>query len=282
MKTALLTGSTGGLGQEIALILAKEGWNLILLNRNADQAQKQLASLRDMFPDQSFDSFTADMLDLEELGQTAKDIASAHTEISALFNIAGLLTDQRISSSQGIEGHFAVNAVAPYLLISTLRPQLEAAATRSAPAFIANFSTSAVNSVKSLNVEKLVNPDKIGGLLDAYAKTKSVLNVMSEFLKSELYSDHVYIYSVDPGPTKTQMTSDNGGMPWFIRLLVPVMFGDAEKQSKKLMNAISQAVSRNQTGVFISNGKTRDNPPIAKDPETQVEVRRLLDQFLPI
>ena len=44
MKTALLTGSTGGLGQEIALILAKEGWNLILLNRNADQAQKQLAS----------------------------------------------------------------------------------------------------------------------------------------------------------------------------------------------------------------------------------------------
>lgn len=280
MKTALLTGSTGGLGQEIALILAKEGWNLILLNRNADQAEEQLANLRVMFPDQSFDGFTADMLDLEELGQTAKEIALAHAEISALFNIAGLLTDKRITSAQGIEGHFAVNAVAPYFLISILRPQLEVAATRKAPAFIVNFSTSAVNSVKSLDVEKLVNPDKVGGLLDAYAKTKSVLNVMSEFLKSELYSDHIYIYSVDPGPTKTQMTSDNGGMPWFVRLLVPIMFGDAEKQSRKLMNAISQAVSRDQTGIFISNGKTRDNPIIAKDPEIQMKVRGLLDQLL--
>ncbi|MEM7492480.1 MAG: SDR family NAD(P)-dependent oxidoreductase [Pseudomonadota bacterium] len=282
MKTALLTGSTGGLGQEIALILAKQDWNLILLNRNADQAEEQLANLRVMFPEQSFDSFIADMLDLEELGQTAREIALAYTEISALFNIAGLLTDKRITSAQGIEGHFAVNAVAPYFLISILRPQLEAAATREAPAFIVNFSTSAVNNVKSLDVEKLVNPDKIGGLLDAYAKTKSVLNVMSEFLKFELYSDHVYIYSVDPGPTKTQMTSDNGGMPWFVRLLVPIMFGDAEKQSRKLMNAISQAVSHDQTGIFISNGKTRDNPIIAEDPKIQMKVRGLLDQLLPI
>lgn len=280
MRTALLTGSTGGLGYKIVQLLAENGWNLILLNRDPKQAAKQLEGLTASFPNQSFDSFIADMLDLEELADAAESIASAHPNITALFNIAGLLTDQRIVSAQGIEGHFAVNAVAPYFLLASLGQQLRAKATQEAPSFIVNFSTSAVNSVKSLDVDKLVNPEKIGGLLDAYAKTKSVLNVMTEFLKAELYSDHVYIYAVDPGPTKTQMTNGNGGMPWFVRLLVPIVFGDADKQSMKLMSALDTAISSHQTGVFISDGKVKENPAIAKDLEVQSEVRRLLEQLI--
>lgn len=280
MKTALLTGSTGGLGQKVVQILAEDGWNLILLNRDSNQTGKQLVELTETYPNQSFDSFIADMLDLEELAQTAKKIASVHPRITALFNIAGLLTDKRIVSAQAIEGHFAVNAVAPYLLISTLRQQLRAGATQDTPSFIINFSTSAVNSVKTLEVEKLVNPEKIGGLLDAYAKTKTVLNVMTEFMKSGLYSEHVYIYAVDPGPTKTQMTDGNGGMPWFIRLLVPIMFGDADKQAKKLMDALHKAISNQQSGIFISEGKVKDNPAIALDREVQSEVKGLLDHLI--
>ena len=154
MRTALLTGSTGGLGYKIVQLLAENGWNLILLNRDPKHAAKQLEGLTASFPNQSFDSFIADMLDLEELALAAKNIASAHPNITALFNIAGLLTDQRIVSAQGIEGHFAVNAVAPYFLLASLGQQLRANATQEAPSFIVNFSHSAVNSVKSLDVEE--------------------------------------------------------------------------------------------------------------------------------
>ena len=103
---------------------------------------------------------------------------------------------------------------------------------------------------------------------------------MTEFLKAELNSDHVYIYAVDPGPTNTQMPNGNGGMPWFVRLLVPIVFGDADKQSMKLMSALDTAISRHQTGVFISDGKVKENPAIAKDFKVQSEVRRLLEQLI--
>jgi len=280
MKKAVLTGSTGGLGREIARILAQDGWSLILLNRDKEQADIQISSLIDRFPNQAFNGYTANLMDIEDIRKAAKDIAAAHPKIMAIFNIAGLLTDKRVLSPQKIEGHFALNALAPYMLIKALSPQLKAAGTPDYPAYIANFSTSAVNSVKTLDTSKLVKPDTIGGLMDAYAKTKAVLNITSSFLKDELLAENVYIYSVDPGATKTQMTNGNQGMPWFVRFLAPFLFGDAAKQAQKLVDALEEAVKNKKTAVFISNGKVKPNPPLANDAKVQNSVRALMDALI--
>ncbi|MEM6603115.1 MAG: SDR family NAD(P)-dependent oxidoreductase [Pseudomonadota bacterium] len=279
-KKALLTGSTGGLGSKIAQILAEDGWSLILVNRDQEQAQHQLTFLRSSFPQQIFDSFLANLMDIHDIRKVSQNIADAHPEINALYNIAGLLTDKRIMSPQKIEGHFALNAVASYMLIHSLRSQLKAAATEQNPAFIINFSTSAVNNLKTLDVTKLVNPDNIGGLMDAYAKSKAVLNVMACFLKDELLKDNIYIYSVDPGATKTQMTTNNQGMPWFVRLLVPLLFGDPYKQAKKLVGSIHSALQNKKNGIFISNGKIKNNPSFASDIQLQDDIRQLMDSLI--
>ncbi|MEO0367977.1 MAG: SDR family NAD(P)-dependent oxidoreductase [Pseudomonadota bacterium] len=280
MKTALLTGSTGGLGEQVVQILAQEGWNLILLNRDKTQADKQLDSLRVQFPKQVFDSFIVNLMDIDSVQNIAEEIASTHPKISALYNVAGLLTDKRIMSPQNIEGHFALNAVAPYMLIQSLQGQLQAAATKSNPAVVINFSTSAVNGVKTLDAGKLVNPDTIGGLMDAYAKSKFVLNLMSCFFKDELAEKNIYIFAADPGATKTQMTDGNEGMPWFVRLLVPLLFGDPSKQAKKLVKGVQRAIEKKDTGLFISNGKIIDNPALANDLHLQQEVRQLMDDLV--
>lgn len=280
MKTALLTGSTGGLGNEVCQILAQNGWNLILLNRDKEQADQQITFLTESFPNQTFVGYTANLMDMEDVRKTTKSIAAAHPKIRALYNIAGILTDKRILSPQSIEGHFALNALAPYMLIKALRPQLKAAGSPQNPAFIVNFSTSAVNNVKTLDTTKLVKPDTIGGLMDAYAKTKAVLNIMACFLKDELLADNICIYSLDPGATKTQMTNGNQGMPWFVRLLVPLIFGDATKQAQKLVRGVDLAVKNGQTAVFISNGNVTNNPPLANDTEVQNRVRSIMDSLI--
>ncbi|MEM8845026.1 MAG: SDR family NAD(P)-dependent oxidoreductase [Pseudomonadota bacterium] len=279
MKTSLLTGSTGGLGGEIAKILAKDGWNLILINRDKEKADKQIASLNKQYPKQDFHSYIANLIDLEDIRKASQEIAKDHTQINALYNIAGLLTDKRIMNPQNIEAHFALNSLAPYLLVQSLRSQLKAIATPESPSIIVNFSTAAVNSVKTLDTAKLINPDTIGGLLDAYAKTKTVLSIMACFLEDELSEDNVYIYSADPGATKTQMTSGGEGMPWFLRFLVPLLFGNADKQAQKLLDGVDRAIKEKQTAVFISNGKVKKNPAIAYDKQIQNDVRALMDSI---
>ncbi|MEM6474352.1 MAG: SDR family NAD(P)-dependent oxidoreductase, partial [Planctomycetota bacterium] len=44
-KTAVVTGSTGGIGTEIAKLLADGGWNLALVNRSATKSEEQAAEL---------------------------------------------------------------------------------------------------------------------------------------------------------------------------------------------------------------------------------------------
>ncbi|MEO0369192.1 MAG: SDR family NAD(P)-dependent oxidoreductase [Pseudomonadota bacterium] len=280
MKKALLTGSTGGLGGEIAQLLAEQGWDLILLNRDKNQTELQLQDLRASFPAQTFNSFIVDLMDMVDIRRVSGDVATAHPQLDAIYNVAGLLTDKRIVSPQGIEGHFALNTIAPYLLTQTLRPQLSAGATPENPTFVANFSSSAVNSVKSLDVSKLVNPDRIGGLMDAYAKTKAALNVMACFLKDDLAVDNIAIFSVDPGATKTKMTTSSEGMPWFIKPLVPFLFGDPQKQARKLVNGVQLALEKEKSGAFIANGKIKANPPIAHDEGTQNDLRELMDSLI--
>lgn len=280
IKKALLTGSTGGLGKEIAQILAEDGWDLILLNRNKDQSDKQIASLQSEFPDQTFDSFLANLMDLDDIRKITQDIAETHPKITALYNIAGILSNKRIINPQEIEGHFALNTLAPYMISKQLQLQLKAGATQGYPACIIYFSSSAINSVKELNVDKLVNPDKIGGLMDAYAKTKAALNVIACFLREEFLADNIYIYTVDPGATKTQMTTSNKGMPWFLRILAPLLFSDPRTQAEKLVNGIHTAQTNEKTGLFISSGKVKENPVFTNDIKIQNDLRELMDNLI--
>ncbi|MGD1927288.1 MAG: SDR family NAD(P)-dependent oxidoreductase [Leptolyngbyaceae cyanobacterium] len=242
-KTAVLTGSTGGIGLEISKILAKQGWNLALVNRSQEKTNFQLEELHKSHPSQEFTGFIANLMDASDINRVAAEIRSEYTEISALYNIAGLLTDKRIMSPQNIEGHFALNTLAPYALTQLLRNQLGAGVRNIQQTVIVNFSSSAINAVKEIDVRNLTNPESIGGLMGAYATSKTALTAVSALMKEELLKDGILIQVVDPGPTKTSMTGSSDGMPWYLLLLRPLLFKPAKLQAQRLISAVESAVS---------------------------------------
>lgn len=276
-KTAVLTGSTGGIGLEIARILAAQGWNIVLVNRSQEKTDLQLEELQKAYPSQKFTGFIANLMDTSEIKRVAAEIRSRCAEVSALYNIAGLLTDKRIMSPQNIEGHFAINTLAPYVLTQLLREPLSVGAKNAQQSVVVNFSSSAINGVKELDVATLTNPESIGGLMGAYAKSKAALTAVSAAMKEALLEDSILIQAVDPGPTKTSMTGSSDGMPWFVLLLRPLMFKSAKLQAQRLVNAVETAVSEGTSGLFISEGKRQSYPPIALDKETQAKIKFLLD-----
>lgn len=279
-RTALLTGSTGGIGVEVAKLLAASGWNLALVNRSKEKAEKQLKELQGAYPNQSFAAYAADMMDLAEIRRVTEEIAAEHAELSAVYHIAGLLTDKRITSAQGFEGHFAVNTLAPYLLTQRLRKELSAGSSPEQKSVVVYFSSVAINGVKALDVQELANPAEIGGLMGAYAKTKLAITMVMPAQQEALAEEGILVQSVDPGPTKTPMTSSGDGMPWFIRLLQPILFKSAEVQAQKLVSAVDAAVAANQNGLFISEGKVKPLPKTMPDQKSQAALIALLDSLV--
>ena len=276
-KTAILTGSTGGIGLEIARSLAMQGWDLGLVNRSQEKTNFQLEELRKSYPNQEFVGFIANLMDVLDIRRVAAEIGSRYAEVSALYNIAGLLTEKRVMSPQNIEGHFAINTLAPYYLTQLLRKELSAGATTDRHSVIVNFSSSAINSVKELDVATLTNPESIGGLMGAYAKSKAALTAVSHLMQEELLEDGILIEVVDPGPTKTSMTGSSDGMPWFLRLLRPLIFKSAKFQAQRLVDAVESGINEGKSGLFISEGRRKAYPSIVLNKDIQTEIKLLLD-----
>ncbi|MEM6441410.1 MAG: SDR family NAD(P)-dependent oxidoreductase [Pseudomonadota bacterium] len=273
----VITGSTGGLGREIAAQLAARGDALILVNRSRTKAEAQREELRASRPDLPVELVTADLMDIAD---AAERIAALPGRIDALYNNAGVLTARKTLSAQGYESQFAVNVLAAYLLILKLRAKMARPAD-APPAIIVNMSSSAINPLKSLQLSSLPDPDKVGGLMTTYAQTKLAATALAPALADDLKADGILIRAVDPGATRTPMTTGgNPAMPKILAWLAPVIFAAPDKQAAKVVRSADPAAFDGATGIYVANLKRRKLPAPAADASNQRALIKLLDERL--
>ena len=274
-KIAVITGSTGGIGSAIAHQLASQGWGLVLVNRNADKAARQKKQLTETHPDVKINLAQADLMDVAQIKQAAMEIQALHPRIDALYNNSGVLTSQRIMSAQAHESNYAVNTLAAYVMIKGLHPALKRDNDQP-KAMIVNTTSSAHNGAKTLDVDKLSNPEEIGGLMGAYATTKLALTTMGTAMARDLENDGIMIRSVCPGAVVTPMTKTSDAMPGLLKFLVPLIFNSADKQAAKMINAAKPETYGGRTGIYITNGKEKSLPKLAVDSQIQAGLMKKL------
>ncbi|MEM6889867.1 MAG: SDR family NAD(P)-dependent oxidoreductase [Pseudomonadota bacterium] len=274
-KVAVITGSTGGIGGAIADQLAENGWTLVLVNRNSAKAETQKADINRVHPHTKIDLIQADLMDLDQIKRAAQEILTIHPLIDALYNNSGVLTSQRVMSAQGHESNYAVNTLAPYVMLESLRPALKR--DGDAPkTMVINTTSAAHNSAKSIDVDALSEPDSIGGLTGAYATTKLALTTMGTALAEDLAKDGIMVRSVCPGAVITPMTKTSDGMPGILKMLVPLLFNKPDKQAGKMIHAALPESFGARTGIYITNGKEKTAPKLANDPRVQAALIKKL------
>ncbi|MEM1052824.1 MAG: SDR family NAD(P)-dependent oxidoreductase [Pseudomonadota bacterium] len=271
-STAVVTGSTGGIGSAICEELAKDDWSLILVNRSNSKASAQRAQLLEKYPSIRVDLIQTDLMDLTRIEESCGEICEKVGEIAALYCVAGVLTSERRLSVQGHESHYAVNVLANYVLIKNLKSSMAASEDGETP-MIVSMSSSAIKS-GDLVVDGLSNPPKIGGLMGAYAQSKMALTAMVAEMARELEMSGVLIRAIDPGPTKTSMTSGGDGMPLILRWLAPILFSDAHQQAAKIVAAADPAAFGQGTGTFVSSWKEQKLPKSIADGSKRAELMR--------
>ena len=145
-KTVLVTGSTDGLGRELALALAADGAHVIVHGRNAERGQAVVDEITQAGKG-SARFVAADFASLQAVREFADTIASTTPKLDLLVNNAGVAftSDQpRRESADGHELQFAVNYLAGWVLVNKLRPNL-AAAGSSRIVNVASLSGSAID-----------------------------------------------------------------------------------------------------------------------------------------
>jgi NAD(P)-dependent dehydrogenase (short-subunit alcohol dehydrogenase family) len=138
-KTALVTGSTDGVGREVALRLGGDGWRVLVHGRDRERGKEVVAAIEKAGGTAEF--IAADLSTLAEVRRLGDAVQETTQRLELLINNAGIGSGgpqgQRQESADGYELRFAVNYLSGFLLTHLLLPLIE----RSALARIVNVSS---------------------------------------------------------------------------------------------------------------------------------------------
>jgi NAD(P)-dependent dehydrogenase (short-subunit alcohol dehydrogenase family) len=143
-KTALVTGSTDGVGRVVAEKLAAAGARVLVHGRDPDRGRRVVAEITDAGG--SADFLAADLASLAEVRRLADTVRQTADRLDILINNAGIGTagTERQTSADGHELRFAVNYLAGFVLTHRLLPLVR----NSAPARIVNVASAGQQAIE--------------------------------------------------------------------------------------------------------------------------------------
>jgi NAD(P)-dependent dehydrogenase (short-subunit alcohol dehydrogenase family) len=190
-RVALVTGSTSGLGRDVALRLAADGAHVILHGRNVERGEEVLREIeREGKGSARF--YRADFAAFGEVRALAEAILADYDRLDVLVNNAGFgsAPDERWVTDDGVEFRFQVNYLAHYLLTDMLLPVVRS----SAPARIVNVSSLAQSPIDW--EDPMIEKNFSGGRAYGQSKLAQVAHTLD--LHEELDGTGVIVNSLHP------------------------------------------------------------------------------------
>ncbi|RKR92238.1 NAD(P)-dependent dehydrogenase (short-subunit alcohol dehydrogenase family) [Micromonospora pisi] len=185
-KTALITGSTRGIGRATALKLARNGIRVVVSGRDTQRGQEVVEQIRSEGNEAHF--VRADLRDAQsavELAAKATEVAGGALDIlvnNAAIGAGGPTAGTEESTFDAV---LATNLKAPFYLVANIAPAM---AARGSGAIV--------------NVSTLAAEVALPGL-SVYGASKAALDLLTKSWAAEFGPAGVRVNSVSPGPTRT-------------------------------------------------------------------------------
>jgi NAD(P)-dependent dehydrogenase (short-subunit alcohol dehydrogenase family) len=190
-QVVLVTGSTGGLGQEVARRIASSGAHVIVHGRNRERGMALVEEIeREGSGSARF--YAADFASFAQTRELAEAILRDYDRLDLLVNNAGFgsAPDERMVSEDGHEFRFQVNYLSGFMLTKMLMPRL----LSSTPSRIVMVSSLAANAIDFDDV--MIEKNFSGGR--AYGQSKLAQVMMTFDLAEELEGTGVMINALHP------------------------------------------------------------------------------------
>ena len=269
IKTILITGSTDGLGKEMARRLVVQGHKVLLHGRDPEKGQLVIDELAKLTDKANIEYFNADLSSLAEVKKLSEDILASRNRLDVLVNNAGIGPRTRHSprqlSKDGLEIFFAVNYLAGYLFARELMPLLKS----SVPARIINVASIAQVPI---NFSDPMLENNYGDY-QAYSQSKLAQILHTMDLAQQLQDSGVTANSLHPATLmNTKMVLDSSALP-DSRTTV-------EDGADALENLIMGDASVLSSGEYY-DGLTKAQPDAqAFDKQALLELRELSEKLI--
>ncbi len=187
-RTALVTGSTSGIGEATAIALAARGAHVLVVGRNEQRAKDVVAEIESEGGSAAYRLTTlSDLESAQKLVDWATEAGDGHVDI--LINNAGvaLMGPSNAATEAEFDETFALNVKIPFFLVASLAPAMAERGWGS----IVNVSTM---------VASFGQPG-----MALYGASRAALELLTKAWAAEYGPSGVRVNAVSPGPTRTRM-----------------------------------------------------------------------------
>ncbi|MGQ8882075.1 SDR family NAD(P)-dependent oxidoreductase [Bacillus paralicheniformis] len=183
-KTALVTGSTKGIGKAIAIELAKEGVHVLINGRNEEEAEQTVNEIKSAFPATSPQNAAADIVDIKQ----REALFKKYPQIDILINNMGIyeIMEYEDVDDEIWEKYFRTNVLAANSLTKFYLPKM---------------LKSDFGRIILIASEEAMMPS---GQMPQYCMTKSMLLSLSKSLSKLTIGTKVTVNTIMPGPTLSE------------------------------------------------------------------------------
>jgi short-subunit dehydrogenase len=186
-KTVLITGASSGIGYEFSKIFSSNGYNLVLVSRDAEKLNRLAQELMDQF-DIRATVISKDLSEPASARALYDEVIADGIHIDVLINNAGF----------GISGKFTDTSAEHQMRLVQLNIGTPTMLCRLFGADMAKQGSGQILNVASTAAFQA------GPLMSTYYASKAYILLFSEAIRWELRKDHVTVTVLCPGPTRTQ------------------------------------------------------------------------------
>ena len=194
-RTALITGSTRGIGKETALLLLQKGLNVIISSRSQDNVDNVIEEILDKFPSKKENilGLKCDVSKHSEVKTLVNVSVKRFGSIDILVNNAGIVYYKSIMNTTEEEWNKTIdtNLKGSFLFTKELLPYM-----------IENKSGGIIINVSS-GAGKSGFPN-----LSAYCASKFGIIGLTEVVAQEVTNNNVKVMAICPGGVDTKMIKD--------------------------------------------------------------------------
>ncbi|HTV79270.1 MAG TPA: SDR family NAD(P)-dependent oxidoreductase [Steroidobacteraceae bacterium] len=206
---AVITGTTHGIGTVTSFGLARAGYTVVMLCRNAPAGARLAQRIMQEVSGSDVRVVGCDLAALASVHAAVRELRARFPRIDRLINNAGIVSTRRRTSVDGFELTFATNHLGPFLLTRLLLPSLAPGAR------IVNVS-SRVHYRGRLDLDSVVDARAAYSSVAAYSRSK-LANVLDTFtLARDLEGSDITVNCLHPGVVATHL------LPGWLNLLRPL------------------------------------------------------------